>query len=87
MSNGKRVGMRIKILKMGAKREVIERIVEKFGLNIRYMTVNGETEVSVKEEDMELFEETARRGFLSILKRRENGEDSVCNTCSKKLTL
>ena len=45
MSNGKRVGMRIKILKMGAKREVIERIVEKFGLNIRYMTVNGETEV------------------------------------------
>ena len=69
MSNGKKIRVRIKLNKICNNQSYLSRIVERFGLDIQYRTVNGVTEVSVREEDMELFEETARRGFCGILKR------------------
>ncbi|MBR1526877.1 MAG: hypothetical protein IJ640_09515 [Prevotella sp.] len=46
-------------------KEVNRKIRERF--NIPYwMTVNGETDAEIKEEDMPLLEETARRGFIQI---------------------
>lgn len=69
MSNGKKIRVRIKLNKICNNQYYLSRIVERFGLDIQYRTVNGVTEVSVREEDMELFEETARRGFFGILKR------------------
>ncbi len=43
----------------------IERIRLRFGLP-SYTTLNGLTPCLVKEEDMELFNETARRGYFCI---------------------
>lgn len=42
-----------------------DAIVEKFGMQ-RYMSVNRETEVEIKDEDMELLRECERRGFIQI---------------------
>lgn len=42
-----------------------DKIRERFGIP-NTMTVNGETEAEIKEEDMQLLEETERRGFIHI---------------------
>lgn len=46
-------------------RELENRIREKFGIT-GGTTINGETPAIIKDEDIELLEETARRGFISI---------------------
>lgn len=61
--------MRIKFLKPGLEMETRRRIFRRFGWE-NGMTVNGEKDVTVHEKDVPLLEETARRGFLAILKRR-----------------
>lgn len=45
----------------------IKRIRQRFGMPT-YTTVNGWTPAEILEEDMPLLEETARRGFISILR-------------------
>jgi rRNA-processing protein FCF1 len=45
--------------------EIKKRIRDRFGIPFG-MTVNGETNASIKEEDMPLLEETARRNFIQI---------------------
>lgn len=45
--------------------EIIDKIRKRFNIPPG-MTVNGETESDIKEEDMPLLEETARRGFIKI---------------------
>ena len=45
----------------------IQRIRQRFGMPT-YTTVNGWTPAEILEEDMPLLEETARRGFLYILR-------------------
>lgn len=46
--------------------ETIRRIRQRFGMP-KYTTINGWTPAEILEEDMPLLEETARRGFISIL--------------------
>lgn len=41
------------------------KIRERFGIP-HTMTVNGETDAEIKEEDMPLLEETEKRGFIKI---------------------
>lgn len=56
-------------------KEIIKRIRQRFGMPT-YTTVNGYTPAEILEEDTPLLEETARRGFISILwylKWRKNG--------------
>ncbi len=48
--------------------ESIRLIRERFKLPT-YTTVNGWTPCEIAPEDMPMFEETARRGYFSILKR------------------
>lgn len=46
-----------------------EIICEKFGWKHVHLTVNGHCLVRVKSTDLEVFEETANRHFISIIKR------------------
>lgn len=50
-------------------KEAIAAIRKQFGMPT-YTTVNGWTPVEIKPEDMELFEECARRGFFGILSQK-----------------
>lgn len=67
MNDGKKK-MEIKFLRLGMKEPYFKQICSYFGWNVR-LTVNGHADVEVREKDMEMFEETARRGFFSIIKR------------------
>jgi hypothetical protein len=42
-----------------------KRIREKFNIP-DYLSINGETPCEIKDSDMELLKETARRGFIQI---------------------
>lgn len=44
-------------------------IREKFGIP-KYETLNGWNPAEIKDEDWELFEETARRGFFYIMDKK-----------------
>lgn len=57
----------IKFNKKGMLRK--EYICEKFGWKHVHLTVNGHCLVRVKYTDLEVFEETAKRHFFSIIKR------------------
>lgn len=50
-------------------REAIAAIRKRFDIPT-YTTVNGWTPAEIKPEDMELFEECARRGFFGIIRRK-----------------
>lgn len=45
--------------------DVITKIRNRFGIP-SYMSINGETKANIKDEDLPLLEETARRGFIQI---------------------
>lgn len=47
----------------------IERIRRRFGIP-RYTTLNGFSPAEIQDEDMEILEETARRGFISIFREK-----------------
>lgn len=49
------------------------KIREKFGITAG-TTINGETPAEIKDEDLPLLEETARRGFISIRMHKPNLE-------------
>ena len=48
-----------------------QKIRERFGIPVG-MTINAETKAEIKEEDMPLLEETARRGFIQIRYKPED---------------
>lgn len=52
-------------LKAGRRKEVREAIRKRFGIS-DYMSVNYETPCEIREEDMDLLRETARRGFVEL---------------------
>ena len=64
---GKRKCFVIKFNRKGMAEK--DRICRHFGWD-GHLTVNGECLVSVPERHVGTFEETARRGFFSILERR-----------------
>lgn len=45
-----------------------KRIRARFGIP-REVSVNGETEADIREEDMPLLQETERRGFIRIRRK------------------
>lgn len=53
----------------------IERIRNRFGMRY-YQTLNGLTPCLIDDDDMALLKETARRGFISIIRAKwqENGD-------------
>lgn len=50
--------------------EVKRRIQERFNIP-NYLTVNGETDFYISDEDMELLRETEKRGFIQIRNKSE----------------
>lgn len=48
---------------------IIRKIRERFNIPA-YITVNGWSPAEIAEEDMELFQETAKRGFFTILTQK-----------------
>ncbi len=61
--------------------EAIAAIRNRFNLP-RYTTINGYTPAAPKPDDMEMFEECARRGFFSIIRRKwcKNGGQYIFNS-------
>lgn len=51
--------------------EARRRIRERFGIPLG-MTVNGETRAAIRDEDIPLLEETARRGYIEIRHKQSN---------------
>lgn len=47
------------------------RICRRFGIQLG-MTVNRETRADIRDEDAELFRETARRGYFEIRFKRKS---------------
>lgn len=56
--------IRIKWTRKGVERR--EEICKRFGFG-SYLTLNHESEEYVRPEDLAVFNETVRRGFLSVL--------------------
>lgn len=69
MSDGKKVRIIVKFFRTGRHPYYYEQICRRFGWHITSESVNGHAEVEVREEDIPILEETARRGFLGIIKR------------------
>lgn len=57
--------MKITIYWCTKNQHAIDRICARFGIS-RYRSVNGEVDVEIKDEDIELLRETERRGFIQI---------------------
>lgn len=49
----------------GIKPIIRKKIKEKFNIP-DYLSINGETPCEIKDSDLELLKETARRGFIQI---------------------
>ena len=47
----------------------IRKIRERFNIP-EYTTINGWSPAEISDEDMEIFQETAKRGFFSILTQK-----------------
>ncbi len=56
--------------------EANAKIRQRFGIPAG-MTVNGETVAEIREEDMPLLEETARRGFIQIRYKPDTRKGNV----------
>ena len=54
-------------------KDIMKRIRERFGIAM-YMSINGETEADIKDEDLPVLEETERRGFIQIRRKQNQGE-------------
>ena len=54
-------------------KELESKIRERFGIT-GGTTINGETPAIIKDEDIELLEETARRGFISLREHKPSLE-------------
>ena len=67
-----------------------KEICERFGFS-SYLTLNHESEVYVRAEDLPVFNETVRRGFSDrfypLVKGVKMAKVSVCKTCSQRLSL
>lgn len=57
--------MRVTIYWVTRLPDLVRRIREKFNIPF-YTSVNYETECEIRDEDLPLLQETARRGFIQI---------------------
>lgn len=57
--------MRVTIYWTTREVDIIKKIRDKFNIP-SYFSVNYETECEIKDEDLSLLKETARRGFIQI---------------------
>ena len=57
--------VKVKVRWLTRSEPTIQRIRERFGMP-RYTTLNGWTPAEIAEADMELLQETARRGFIYV---------------------
>lgn len=63
------LSMKITIYWVTRNPDVIERIREKFNISPA-ISVNYETPCEIKDEDLPLLKETARRGFIQIRNKK-----------------
>ena len=68
--------MRITVYWVTRNPDVIVRIRKKFNIP-SYTSVNYETECEIKNEDFPLLEETERRGFIRITRRKALNSDTI----------
>lgn len=61
--------MKLTIYFATSNMETIRRIRDRFGMPQVGMTVNGELECDIREDDLELLKETEKRGFIKIRKK------------------
>lgn len=57
--------MKLTIYWRTLNKEYKKAIQEKFNIP-KYVSVNGETDCDIREQDLPLLKETARRGFIDI---------------------
>lgn len=50
-------------------KEMNDKIRKRFGMPMVGMTINGELECDIKDEDLELLKETEKRGFIQIRRK------------------
>lgn len=62
--------MKLTIYFTGSNKEINDKIRARFGMPIYGMTINGELECEIKEEDLDLLKETEKRGFIQIRKKQ-----------------
>ena len=46
-----------------------DKIRKRFNMPMSGMTINGELECEIKDEDLELLKETEKRGFIQIRRK------------------
>ena len=61
--------MKLTIYFCHSDKETNDKIRQRFGMPMVGMTVNGELECDIKDEDLELLKETEKRGFIQIRRK------------------
>ena len=61
--------MKLTIYFCHSDKETNDKIRTRFNMPMSGMTVNGELECNIKEEDFELLKETEKRGFIQIRRK------------------
>ena len=61
--------MKLTIYFCYSDKETNDKIRKRFGMPMSGMTINGELECEIKDEDLELLKETEKRGFIKIRRK------------------
>lgn len=61
--------MKLTIYFCHSDKETNDKIRKRFNMPMNGMTVNGELECDIKDEDLGLLKETEKRGFIQIRRK------------------
>lgn len=61
--------MKLTIYFCQSDKKTNDRIRERFGMPMVGITINGELECDIREDDLELLKETEKRGFIKIRRK------------------
>ena len=61
--------MKLTIYFCHSDKETNDKIRKRFNMPMNGMTVNGELNCDIKEEELELLKETEKRGFIQIRRK------------------
>lgn len=61
--------MKLTIYFCHSDKETNDKIRQRFNMPMNGMTINGELNCEIKDEDLELLKETEKRGFIQIRRK------------------
>lgn len=61
--------MKLTIYFPHSDKETNDKIRDRFGMPMVGMTINGELECDIRDDDLELLKETEKRGFIKIRRK------------------